>query len=45
MRISLSLGIALDSITTILDHVSEIYVALTGDQCALTNIHTDTAAE
>ena len=33
-----NLGIAIDSITTILDDVSEIYVALTGDQCALTNI-------
>ena len=33
-----NLGIAIDSTTTILDDVSEIYVALTGDQCALTNI-------
>ena len=33
-----NLGIAIDSTTTIMDDVSEIYVALTGDQCALTNI-------
>ena len=33
-----NLGIAIDSATTIMDDVSEIYVALTGDQCALTNI-------
>jgi hypothetical protein len=33
-----NLGIAIYTATTILDHVSEIYVALTGDQCALTNI-------
>jgi HD-GYP domain-containing protein (c-di-GMP phosphodiesterase class II) len=33
-----NLGIAIDTATTILDDVSEIYVALTGDQCALTNI-------
>ena len=34
-----NLGIAIDSATTIMGNVSEIYVALTGDQCALTNIH------
>ena len=33
-----NLGIAIDTVTTIMDNVSEIYVALTGDQCALTNI-------
>jgi len=38
-----NLGILIDSTTTILDDVSEIYVALTGDQCALTNIRTDAA--
>ena len=35
-----NLGIAIDSTTVIMDDVSEIYVALTGDQCAITNIHT-----
>ena len=34
-----NLGIAIDSTTTIMDNVSGIYVALTGDQCALTDIH------
>ena len=33
-----NLGIALNSQTTIKDDVSDIYVTLTGDQCALTNI-------
>ena len=33
-----NLGIALRSLTTIKDEVDDIYVALTGDQCALTNI-------
>ncbi len=33
-----NLGIAIGSATTILDQVSDIYVAITGDQCALTNI-------
>ena len=33
-----NLGIAIDSTTTIMDSVSGIYVALTGDQCALTDI-------
>ena len=31
-------GIAVSSVTTILDDVKDIYVALTGDQCAITNI-------
>jgi len=35
-----NLGIAIDTTTTILDQVSRIFVALTGDQCALTNIRT-----
>lgn len=33
-----NLGIAIHSVTTILDDVRDVYVALTGDQCALTNI-------
>lgn len=33
-----NLGIAIISKTTIMDEVSDIYVALTGDQCAITNI-------
>ena len=33
-----NLGIAIDSTTTIMDNVSRLFVALTGDQCALTNI-------
>lgn len=34
-----NLGMAIESVTTIKDEVDEIYVALTGDQCALTDIH------
>jgi hypothetical protein len=33
-----NLGIAINSVTTLLDDVNEVYVALTGDQCAITNI-------
>ena len=33
-----NLGIAIDSTTTILDQDCEVFVAITGDQCALTNI-------
>ncbi len=33
-----NLGISINSVTTILDTVNDVYVALTGDQCALTNI-------
>ena len=33
-----NLGIAIHSVTTILDDMQEVYVALTGDQCAITNI-------
>lgn len=33
-----NLGIAINSVTTILDDVQDVYVALTGDQCAITNI-------
>ena len=36
-----NLGIAMDSTTIIRDDVNKIYVALTGDQCALTNIRTE----
>ena len=34
-----NLGIALKSITTIHGEVSDIYAAITGDQCAITDIH------
>ena len=34
-----NLGIALKSVTTILDNVTDIYVGITGDQCAITDIH------
>ena len=33
-----NLGVHVSSVTTVKDEVDEIYVALTGDQCALTNI-------
>ena len=33
-----NLNIAVSSVTTILDDVNDVYVALTGDQCAITNI-------
>ena len=33
-----NLGIAIHSVTTIHDDVKNVYIALTGDQCALTNI-------
>ncbi len=33
-----NLGIAIHSVTTIRDDVKDVYVALTGDQCAITNI-------
>ncbi|MBQ6120180.1 MAG: diguanylate cyclase, partial [Clostridia bacterium] len=33
-----NMGISLSSVTTVKDEVDELYVALTGDQCALTNI-------
>lgn len=33
-----NLGISISSVTTVRDEVDELYVALTGDQCALTNI-------
>ena len=34
-----TLGIMIFNQTTIMDEVDDLYVALTGDQCALTNIH------
>ena len=34
-----NLGIAISSVTTILDDVKDVYVSLTGDQCTITNIH------
>ena len=33
-----NLGIAVESVTTILDGTTDLYIALTGDQCAMTNI-------
>ena len=33
-----NLDIAIDSVTTILDDAKDVYVALTGDQCAITDI-------
>lgn len=33
-----NLGIAIKNVTTILTDAKKIYVALTGDQCAITNI-------
>ena len=33
-----NLGIAINSATTLLDDVNDVYFALTGDQCAITNI-------
>jgi hypothetical protein len=37
-----NLGIAIKCVTTIQDEVSEVYAALTGDQCAITNIRAET---
>ena len=34
-----NLGIAIHSITMLRDNVKDVYFALTGDQCAITNIH------
>ena len=36
-----NLGIAVDSVTTVKDNVRDMYIALTGDQCALTEIRID----
>lgn len=33
-----NLGIAINSVTTILDDVNDVFIALTGDQCAVSNI-------
>ena len=32
-------GISISSLTTIYDDIDDLYIALTGDQCAITNIH------
>ena len=37
-----NLGIRIASVTTVKNEVDELYVALTGDQCALTHIRTTT---
>ncbi|HAG70493.1 MAG TPA: histidine kinase [Lachnospiraceae bacterium] len=34
-----NLGIAIKSVTTIHDDVKDIYAAITGDQCAITDVH------
>ncbi len=36
-----NMGIAIRSVTTIRDDVKNVYAALTGDQCAITDIHTE----
>ena len=33
-----NLGVAIHSVTTILDDFNDVFVSLTGDQCAITNI-------
>ena len=38
-----NLGISLESITKILDGTQNVYVAITGDQCTITNIRIDEA--
>ncbi len=40
-----NLGISLNVITTVLEEADEVYVSLTGDQCALTNIRIDDKRE
>lgn len=39
-----ALGITIYNQTTIMDEVDDLYIALTGDQCALTDIHAASAA-
>ena len=34
-----NLGISLNSITTVQDGKTDLYIALTGDQCAISDIH------
>ncbi|MCR4890982.1 MAG: HD domain-containing protein [Lachnospiraceae bacterium] len=36
-----NLGIAIESVTTILDKRRDYYIAITGDQCAITDIHVE----
>jgi hypothetical protein len=38
-----NLGISIQCVTKILDETEDVYVALTGDQCAITNIRTGNA--
>lgn len=33
-----NLGVVVKSVTTLRDEVEDVYIALTGDQCAITNI-------
>ncbi len=40
-----NLGIVTKNTTTVLDPVEEVYVSLTGDQCALTNIRIETGSK
>ena len=36
-----NVGISIDSVTTILDNVKDVYVAISGDQVAVTDVHVD----
>ncbi|MBR2547378.1 MAG: hypothetical protein IKF07_04220 [Eubacterium sp.] len=36
-----NLGITLDSVTTILDDVKDVYISITGDQVAVSDIHAE----
>ena len=40
-----NLGVAIKGVTTLLDGEDEVYVALTGDQCAITDIHIENRGE
>ena len=40
-----NVGIVIDSLTTIKDEIGDVYIALTGDQCSLTNIRVMREAE
>ena len=40
-----TLGISIFNSTTIKDEVEDLYIALTGDQCALTDIHANAVTE
>ena len=40
-----NLGILINSETEIRDSVKDVYIALTGDQCAITNIRVERGAK